>query len=167
MDILSRLFLLHSGKFQISGIFDSYRCSHLGHDLPYDDESGFSEYQTDWKESKEDFWYMGDELVDQAVHHVRFAYLFFCLSYSKRSYLAGIGHTVSCGGSAFRSCSVLQRWCLCGVRLQMDPAYSVVQVATNDLIILVAFVPIIKFLLGVSNVVVPYSTLFVAFFCSL
>ena len=43
-----------------------------------------------------------------------------------------------------------------------NPAYTVVQVATNDLIILVAFVPIVKFLLGVSNVVVPYSTLFVS-----
>ena len=32
-----------------------------------------------------------------------------------------------------------------------DPAYTVVQVATNDLIILVAFVPIAKFLLGVST----------------
>ena len=31
-----------------------------------------------------------------------------------------------------------------------DPAYTVVQVATNDLIILLAFVPIVKFLLGVS-----------------
>lgn len=37
--------------------------------------------------------------------------------------------------------------------------YTVVQVATNDLIILVAFVPIVKFLLGVSNVSVPYDTL--------
>mgnify|MGYP003014964791 CR=1 FL=1 len=36
-----------------------------------------------------------------------------------------------------------------------NPAYTVVQVATNDLIILVAFVPIVKFLLGVSNVAVP------------
>ena len=43
-----------------------------------------------------------------------------------------------------------------------NPAYTVVQVATNDLIILVAFVPIVKFLLGVSNVSVPYSTLFVS-----
>ena len=40
-----------------------------------------------------------------------------------------------------------------------DPAYTVVQVATNDLIILVAFVPIVKFLLGVSNVSVPMDTL--------
>ena len=40
-----------------------------------------------------------------------------------------------------------------------DPAYTVVQVATNDLIILVAFVPIVKFLLGVSNVSVPWNTL--------
>lgn len=40
-----------------------------------------------------------------------------------------------------------------------DPAYTVVQVATNDLIILVAFVPIVKFLLGVSKVSVPWDTL--------
>ena len=40
-----------------------------------------------------------------------------------------------------------------------DPAYTVVQVATNDLFILFAFVPIVKFLLGVSNVSVPWDTL--------
>jgi len=43
-----------------------------------------------------------------------------------------------------------------------SPAYTVVQVATNDLIILIAFAPIVKFLLGVSNVTVPYSTLFIS-----
>ena len=43
-----------------------------------------------------------------------------------------------------------------------DPAYTVVQVATNDLIILVAFVPIVKLLLGVSNVEVPMETLFLS-----
>ena len=40
-----------------------------------------------------------------------------------------------------------------------NPAYTVVQVATNDLIILVAFIPIVKFLLGISNVTVPWDTL--------
>lgn len=45
-----------------------------------------------------------------------------------------------------------------------NPAYTVVQVATNDLIILIAFVPIVKFLLGVSQVAVPYSVLFVSIF---
>ncbi len=43
-----------------------------------------------------------------------------------------------------------------------NPAYTVVQVATNDLIILFAFVPIVKFLLGVSNVEVPWETLFLS-----
>ena len=43
-----------------------------------------------------------------------------------------------------------------------NPTYTVVQVATNDLIILIAFVPIVKFLLGVSNVVVPTDTLFLS-----
>lgn len=45
---------------------------------------------------------------------------------------------------------------------QGNPSYTVVQVATNDLIILVAFVPLVKFLLGVSNVSVPYRTLFIS-----
>jgi len=40
-----------------------------------------------------------------------------------------------------------------------NPAYTVVQVATNNLIILAAFIPIVKLLLGVSNVVVPWDTL--------
>lgn len=40
-----------------------------------------------------------------------------------------------------------------------EPAYTLIQVAVNDLIILVAFTPIVAFLLGVSNVAVPYGTL--------
>ena len=43
-----------------------------------------------------------------------------------------------------------------------NPAYTVVQVATNDLIILIAFVPIVKFLLGISDVFVPWDTLFLS-----
>lgn len=43
-----------------------------------------------------------------------------------------------------------------------NPAYTVVQVATNDLIILAAFAPIVKFLLGVSDVEVPYGMLFLS-----
>jgi len=42
------------------------------------------------------------------------------------------------------------------------PAYTVVQVATNDIIILIAFVPIVKFLLGVSDIAVPWDTLFLS-----
>ncbi len=40
-----------------------------------------------------------------------------------------------------------------------NPAYTVVQVATNDLIILVAFTPIVAFLLGVSGIEIPWDTL--------
>jgi len=40
-----------------------------------------------------------------------------------------------------------------------NPAYTVVQVATNDIIILVAFTPIVAFLLGVSGVAIPWDTL--------
>jgi arsenite transporter len=40
-----------------------------------------------------------------------------------------------------------------------DPNYTLVQVAVNDLIMLVAFAPIVALLLGVSQVFVPYDTL--------
>ena len=36
-----------------------------------------------------------------------------------------------------------------------DPAYTLAQVAINDLIMLVAFAPIVMFLLGVADVVIP------------
>jgi ACR3 family arsenite transporter len=40
-----------------------------------------------------------------------------------------------------------------------NPAYTVVQVATNDLIILVAFTPIVGLLLGISGITIPWNTL--------
>ncbi|MEI9961668.1 MAG: ACR3 family arsenite efflux transporter [Limisphaerales bacterium] len=40
-----------------------------------------------------------------------------------------------------------------------DPVYTLVQVAVNDLIMLVAFAPIVMFLCGVANVVVPSNVL--------
>ena len=43
-----------------------------------------------------------------------------------------------------------------------DAAYTLVQVAVNDLILLFAFTPIVAILLGVTDVVVPYGTLFLS-----
>ncbi len=40
-----------------------------------------------------------------------------------------------------------------------DPAYTLVQVAVNDLIMLVAFAPIVMFLCGVAKVIVPSKVL--------
>jgi len=40
-----------------------------------------------------------------------------------------------------------------------NAAYTVVQVATNDIIILFAFTPIVAFLLGVGGVTIPWDTL--------
>lgn len=40
-----------------------------------------------------------------------------------------------------------------------DPNYTLVQVSINDLIILVAFVPLVGFLLGITDVTIPYETL--------
>ena len=43
-----------------------------------------------------------------------------------------------------------------------DAAYTLVQVAVNDLIILIAFVPIVGFLLGVGGITIPWDTLFLS-----
>jgi ACR3 family arsenite transporter len=40
-----------------------------------------------------------------------------------------------------------------------DPGYTLVQVAINDLVLLVAFIPIVKFLLGVTNIEIPFDAL--------
>jgi len=45
-----------------------------------------------------------------------------------------------------------------------DPAYTLVQVAVNDLLMLFLFAPIVMFLLGVSNIVVPNDVLFMSVF---
>jgi ACR3 family arsenite transporter len=45
-----------------------------------------------------------------------------------------------------------------------NPAYTVVQVATNDLIILLAFTPIVALLLGVGGITIPWNTLLLSVF---
>ena len=45
-----------------------------------------------------------------------------------------------------------------------NPAYTLVQVATNDLIVLILFVPIVGLLLGIGGITVPWLTLFLSVF---
>ncbi len=40
-----------------------------------------------------------------------------------------------------------------------DPNYTLVQVSVNDLVILLAFIPIVGLLLGITNITIPYETL--------
>lgn len=43
-----------------------------------------------------------------------------------------------------------------------DPNYTLVQVSVNDLIILVAFIPLVGFLLGITDITIPYQTLIIS-----
>ncbi len=43
-----------------------------------------------------------------------------------------------------------------------DPGYTVIQVAINDLIILIAFTPIVAFLLGMNDISIPLDTLIIS-----
>ena len=45
-----------------------------------------------------------------------------------------------------------------------NPGYTLLQVAVNDLIILIAFVPIVALFLGISDIPIPYTTLFLSIF---
>ena len=40
-----------------------------------------------------------------------------------------------------------------------DPEYTLVQVSINDLVLLVAFIPIVRFLLGVTDISIPFDAL--------
>jgi ACR3 family arsenite transporter len=40
-----------------------------------------------------------------------------------------------------------------------NPNYTLVQVSVNDIILLFAFIPIVKLLLGITNIKIPYNTL--------
>lgn len=40
-----------------------------------------------------------------------------------------------------------------------DPGYTLVQVTINDLVLLIAFIPIVKFLLGITNIDIPLDAL--------
>ncbi|MFW5788102.1 MAG: ACR3 family arsenite efflux transporter [Halanaerobiales bacterium] len=43
-----------------------------------------------------------------------------------------------------------------------DPTYTLVQVSVNDLVLLIAYAPIARFLLGLSNIIVPWDTIFLS-----
>lgn len=43
-----------------------------------------------------------------------------------------------------------------------DPNYTLIQVSVNDIIILFAFIPLVGLLLGITNIEIPYNTLFVS-----
>jgi len=43
-----------------------------------------------------------------------------------------------------------------------DANYTLIQVSINDLVLIVAFIPIVKLLLGVSSIEIPYDTLIIS-----
>src|SRR5690606_9626981 len=42
--------------------------------------------------------------------------------------------------------------------------YTLVQVSVNDLILLIAFIPIVRLLLGITDITIPYDTLTISVF---
>jgi len=90
-----------------------------------------------------------------------FAWLFFYVIFRSfitseiaRSYLAG---AVLLGAAPCTAMVFVWSYLTKG-----NAAYTLVQVAVNDLIILFAFTPIVALLLGIGNILVPYDTLFLS-----
>lgn len=92
-----------------------------------------------------------------------FAYLFFFIIYKNymprelaNEYLAG---TVLLGAAPCTAMVFVWSKLTGG-----NPAYTLVQVATNDLIILFLYVPIVSFLLKMGNIQIPWQTLLLSIF---
>jgi len=90
-----------------------------------------------------------------------FAWLFFYVIFKKfishenaESYLAG---AILLGAAPCTAMVFVWSYLTKG-----NAAHTLVQVAINDLIILFAFTPIVAFLLGISNIKIPYDTLFLS-----
>lgn len=97
-------------------------------------------------------------MADKAIHYVRDCCFFFYVVFKSwipldlaKEYVAG---AVILGAAPCTAMVFVWSHLTKG-----DAAYTLVQVAVNDLIILILFAPIVAFLLGVDNVVVPMATL--------
>ena len=99
---------------------------------------------------------MGDKLAYKALYNVRNLFFFvifkaFIPSDLAKDYLAG---AILLGAAPCTAMVFVWSHLTKG-----NAAYTVVQVATNDLIILVAFTPIVALLLGIGGVKIPWDTL--------
>lgn len=86
------------------------------------------------------------------------AYLFFCVAF-KAFIPAGLAEEYLAGAVLLGAAPCTAMVFVWSHLTNGDAAYTLVQVAVNDLIILAAFVPIVAFLLGVSGVSIPWDTL--------
>lgn len=88
-----------------------------------------------------------------------FAYIFFNYLYSSyispsmaKEYIAG---AILLGAAPCTAMVFVWSYLTDG-----DANYTLVQISVNDLVLLIAFIPIVKFLLGITNIVFPYEVLF-------
>lgn len=133
----------------------------MAYDISNDDESRFSEYKECRQKSDGAVCHLGGELADKAVFDVRYRKPVFMVVF--KAFIAPDLATEYLSGAVLLGAAPCTAMVFVWSTLTKgNPAYTVVQVATNDLIILVAFVPIVKLLLGVSNVQVPMTTLFLS-----
>ena len=86
------------------------------------------------------------------------AYLFFYVVF-KAFIPAGLAEEYLAGAALLGAAPCTAMVFVWSYLTKGDAAYTLVQVAVNDLIILVAFAPIVAFLLGVGGVSIPWDTL--------
>ena len=133
----------------------------MADDISYDVKSRFSKHKRCWQNPKGLFvTWVGNWLI-KPFTMFGIAWLFFFVIFKglispelARDYLAG---AVLLGAAPCTAMVFVWSHLSNG-----NAAYTVVQVATNDLIILVAFTPIVAFLLGVGGVAIPWATLIIS-----
>jgi len=87
-----------------------------------------------------------------------FVYLFFKILFS--DIIGSLGNEYIAGAILLGAAPCTAMVFVWSYLAKGDPTYTLMQVATNDLIILILFTPIVAFLMGVGNISIPYDTLF-------
>lgn len=138
--------------------FHSHRLVDLVDDLPYDVESGFQSVKNVGKRPKGILVTCVTNWLIKPFTMFAIAWVFFFVFFKSwipadlaEQYLAG---AVLLGAAPCTAMVFVWSYLTKG-----DAAYTLVQVAVNDLIILVAFAPIVALLLGVGGVAIPWATL--------
>ena len=142
----------------------AHRGADLAHDHPHDDEGGFLARSATSVNGRAGL--LVTLLVNWIVKPFSMAFLAWLFFRHVFSASGSLRPRPTSTSPAVSSSPLLPAppWCLCGVNSPKEtPAYTLVQVSVNDLIMLFLFVPIVQFLVaGASTLTVPFQVLLVS-----
>lgn len=148
----------HAKQVRIRQSIDSGCHINMADDLSDDAKGRFSKCKECRKETQRNINYLCNQLDDQTFYHVWTSLVFFYVLF--KSFIPeNLAHEYLAGAVLLGAAPCTAMVFVWSYLTKGDAAYTLVQVAVNDLIILVAFAPIVAFLLGIGGIVIPWDTL--------